>query len=221
MASFFENRGYSRSVVTNSQRRTQGISRERALGNSERGDRTRRADKVPLVLTYHPKNQEVKKILLKNFRILTDDPTTKEIFNTKPLCVYRRDTSLRDILVHSTLSSRADDTQATPAGTFPCHRSRCDFTGRTTTVSNASGDVRLKGRFDCTAAGVVYVITCQRCHKLYIGETGRRLSDRFGNTFVQWRALNKTPATREVGSLWPNTSISLTTTKSITCECLW
>ena len=183
MASFFENRGYPRSVVTNSQRRTQGISRERALGNSERGDRTRRADKVPLVLTYHPKNQEVKKILLKNFRILSDDPTTKEIFNTRRLCVYRRDTSLRDILVHSTLSSRADDIQATPTGTFPCHRPRCrtcDFTGRTATVTNANGDVRLKGRFDCTAAGVVYVITCQRCYKLYIGETGRRLSDRFG-----------------------------------------
>ena len=131
----------SMTCVTNSQRRTQGISRERALGNSERGDRARRADKVPLVLTYHPMNQEVKKILLKNFRILTDDLTTKEIFNTKPLCVYRRDTSLRDILVHSTLSSRADDTQATPAGTFPCHRSRCrtcDFTRRTTTVSNAN-----------------------------------------------------------------------------------
>ena len=185
MASFFENKGYPCSVGTNSQRWTQGISRERALGNSKRGDRTRRADKVSLVLTYHPKNQEVKKILLKNFRILTDDPTTKEIFNTKPLCVYWRETSLRDILVHtySTLSSRADDTQATPAGTFPCHRSRChtcNFTGRTTTVSNASGDVRLKGRFDCTAAGVVYVITSQRCHKLYLGETGRRLSDRFG-----------------------------------------
>ena len=36
MASFFENRGYPRSVVTNSQRRTQEISRERALGNSGR-----------------------------------------------------------------------------------------------------------------------------------------------------------------------------------------
>ena len=85
--------------------------------------------------------------------------------------------------MHSTLSSRADDVQATPAGTFPCHRPRCrtcDFTGRTATVTNANGDVRLKGRFDCTAAGVVYVITCQRCYKLYIGETGRRLSDRFG-----------------------------------------
>ena len=52
--------------------------------------------------------------------------------------------------------------------------------GRTATVTNASGDVRLKGRFNCTAAGVVYVITYQRCYMLYIGETGRRLSDRFG-----------------------------------------
>ena len=122
---------------------------------------------------FHPKNQEVKKILLKNFRILADDPTTKEIFNTKPLsalCVYRRDTSLRDILVHSTLSSRADDTQATPAGPFPCHRPRCrtcDITERTTTVTNANGDIRLKGRFDCTAADVVYVITCQRCQAVH------------------------------------------------------
>ena len=166
MASFFENRGYPRSVVTNSQRRTQEISRERALGYFGRGDRARFAEKIPLVLTYNPKNQEVMKIFLKNFRILTDDPTTKEIFNTKPLCVYRRDTSFRDILVHSSLWSRADDTQATPAGTFPCRRRQYrtwDFTGGTATVTNAGGDVRLKGRCDCTAAGVVYVIMCQRC----------------------------------------------------------
>ena len=178
MVSFFENRGYLRSVVTDNQRRTQEISRERALGNSARGHRARCAEKIPLVLTYHPKNEEVKKILLKSFRILFDDPT-----NTEPLCVYRRNTSLRDILVHSTLSSRADDILATPAGSFPCHRPRCrtcDFTERSATVTNANGDVRLKGRFDCTAAGVVYVTTCQRSYKLYIGETGRRLSDRFG-----------------------------------------
>ena len=53
---------------------------------------------------------------------------------------------------HNTLSSRADDTQATPAGTFPCHRTRCrtcDFTGRTATVTNCNGDVPLNGRFDC------------------------------------------------------------------------
>ena len=224
MASFFENRGYPRSVVTNSQRRTQEISRERALGNSGQGHRARCAEKIPLLLTYHPKNQEVKKTLLKNFRILSDDPTTKEIFNTKPLCVYRRDTSLRDILVHSTLSSCADDIQATPAGTFPCYRPRCrtcDLTGRTATVTNANGDVRLKGRFDCTAAGVVYVITCQRCYKLYIGESGRRLSDRFGEHQRSVEGFKQNPRYQGMGSPWPNSSISLNTTTSMTCECLW
>ena len=224
MASFFENRGYPRSVVTNSQRRTQEISRERALGNSGQGHRARCAEKIPLLFTYHPKNQEVKKTLLKNFRILSDDPTTKEIFNTKPLCVYRRDTSLRDILVHSTLSSCADDIQATPAGTFPCYRPRCrtcDLTGRTATVTNANGDVRLKGRFDCTAAGVVYVITCQRCYKLYIGESGRRLSDRFGEHQRSVEGFKQNPRYQGMGSPWPNSSISLNTTTSMTCECLW
>ena len=42
------------------------------------------------------------------------------------------------------------------------------------------GNSHKSQQFDCTVAGEVYVITCQRCHKLYIGETGRRLSDRFG-----------------------------------------
>ena len=34
-------------------------------------------------------------------------------------------------------------------------------------------------RFTCTSANVIYCITCTLCKKLYIGETGRRLGDRF------------------------------------------
>ena len=95
----------------------------------------------------------------------------------------------------STLSSRTDHTQATTAGPFPCHRPRCrtcDFTERTATVTNASGDVRLKGRFDCTVAGVVYVITCQRCYKLYVCETGRKLTNRFGEHLRSVGVSNRT-----------------------------
>ena len=33
--------------------------------------------------------------------------------------------------------------------------------------------------FTCTSANVIYCITCALCKKLYIGETGRRLGDRF------------------------------------------
>ena len=67
-----------------------------------------------------------------------------------------------------------------PSGTFPCNRSRCricNYTAKTDTITSTGESVHLKRRFDCTATGVVYAILCQRCH---IGETSRKLSDRFG-----------------------------------------
>lgn len=130
-----------------------------------------------------PKEPRVKEILQ------TDDPSTKDIFNSKPMCFNRRDTNLWDILAHSTFSAHADPTLTKPAGTFCCHRRQrctCDFTGRTKTVTSSKGDVRQKVRYDCTAAGVVYVIACQRCHKLYVGETDCRIADLFG-PYVQCR----------------------------------
>ena len=145
---------------------------------------------MPLVLTHHPKNQEVKNILLQ-----TEDPNAKDIFNTKPLFVNRRDTNPKDILVRSAFSPHPDHDQA-PAGTFPCRRPRCrtcDFTESTATVTSASGSVHVKGRFDCTAAGVVYTIVCQRCHMIYIGETGRRLSDCFGEHLRSVQGFHQNP----------------------------
>ena len=91
---------------------------------------------------------------------------------------------------------------------------------RTATVTNA-GDVRLKGRFNCTAAGVVYVITYQRCYMLYIGETSRRLSDHFGEHPRSVEGFKQNPRYQRVGSPWPNTAIFPNTTTSMTCECLW
>ena len=42
-----------------------------------------------------------------------------------------------------------------------------------------SKSVKITDRFTCTSATVIYCITCTLCKKLYIGETGRRLGDRF------------------------------------------
>ena len=33
--------------------------------------------------------------------------------------------------------------------------------------------------FTCTSSNIIYCISCSKCCKLYIGETGRRLSNRF------------------------------------------
>ena len=140
MVSFFEYRGYPRSLTTTSRQRAKGISRERALRKSDRQHSIQRSGKVPLVFSFHPSNQAVKKILLTNFRILREDPTTAHIFNNQALCVHRRESNLRDILVHSTFASHPEQDQA-PPGTFPCNRPRCrtcNYTAKTDTITSAN-----------------------------------------------------------------------------------
>ena len=54
--------------------------------------------------------------------------------------------------------------------------------------------IEITDHFTCTSANVVYCITCTLCKKLYLGETGRRLGDRFRKHLpVTWRKTIKTP----------------------------
>jgi len=41
------------------------------------------------------------------------------------------------------------------------------------------GQLRFEDKFTCTTSDLIYVLSCRKCSKLYIGETGRRLGDRF------------------------------------------
>jgi hypothetical protein len=71
------------------------------------------------------------------------------------------------------------------AGTERCRRSRCASYTHVTRIENIIGDIgpkstyHIKYHFTCTSSKLVYAIICKRCDKLYIGETGRRLADRF------------------------------------------
>ena len=46
-------------------------------------------------------------------------------------------------------------------------------------ISGPNRSIKITDHFTCTSANVIYCITCTYCNKLYIGETGRRLGDRF------------------------------------------
>ena len=67
-------------------------------------------------------------------------------------------------------------------GTFKCLRSRCKtchFVQNADKISGPKRSVKITDRFTCTSANVIYCITCTLYKKLYIGETGSRLGDRF------------------------------------------
>ena len=46
-------------------------------------------------------------------------------------------------------------------------------------ISEPKRSIKITDHFTCTSANVIYCITFTFCNKLYIGETGRRLGDRF------------------------------------------
>jgi hypothetical protein len=68
------------------------------------------------------------------------------------------------------------------AGTERCRRSMCASCTHVTRVENIIGlksTNHIKDHFTCTSSNRVYAIICKRCDTLYIGETCRRLEDRF------------------------------------------
>ena len=132
--------------------------------------------RIPLTLTFHPHNISVKNIILKNFKLLQNDPTTAEMFSQPLLISYKRDKNLSNFLVKSTLKS---DHQP---GTFKCARVRCrtcPFISNANKISGPKRTVAITDHFSCISTNLINCITFTLCKKIYIGETDRRLGDRF------------------------------------------
>jgi len=52
--------------------------------------------------------------------------------------------------------------------------------GRTNYTFSATGETRtIPDHIDCNSKNLIYMVHCLRCNKQYIGETKRRLKDRF------------------------------------------
>ena len=87
MCNFFNKRGYPASVVEAGRHRAQQINAQSAQQTSQRDNN----DRIPFTLTFHPQNHAVNSIILKNFKLLQNDPDTGRIFSQPPLISFKRD----------------------------------------------------------------------------------------------------------------------------------
>ena len=129
--------------------------------------------KFPCVRASGPEDWNV---VLRNFKILQSDPETAPIFPNPPLISFKRDRNLRNSLVRSSLPSNLEP------GTFNCSRkvcNTCPFINSKTHIHGPNGSYQVNDHFDCTTSNIIYCITCTLCNKLNIGESGRKLGDRF------------------------------------------
>ena len=63
-------------------------------------------DRIPFTLTFHPHNHAVKSIILKNFKLLQNDPDTGRIFSQPPFISFKRDKNIGNFLVREVYSKQ-------------------------------------------------------------------------------------------------------------------
>ena len=133
-------------------------------------------NRISLTLIFHPHNHAGKSIMLTNLKVLQNDPDTGRIFSQPPLISFKRDKNTGNILVRS-----AFQTSEQPV-TFKCARARCKtcpFICKVEKLSGSKPSINITDHFTCTLTNVIYFITCTLWKTLYIGETDRRLGNRF------------------------------------------
>ena len=61
----------------------------------------------------------------------------------------------------------------------PAFLAMCPFINSKTHIQGPKGLYQVNNHFDCTTSNIIYCNTCTLFNKLYIGESGRKLGDRF------------------------------------------
>ena len=95
------NRGYPAALVHKILTEVQFSDRAEALHN-----KTKKAKEIlPFVNTFNPATPNLKKILMKNWHIIQQQPRLAHIFKQPPIVSYRKEKSLKDFLVRAKLPS--------------------------------------------------------------------------------------------------------------------
>jgi len=130
----------------------------------------------------NPALPNITNILRKHFTLLHSSYRCKDIFQHLPLVAFRRSSTLRDILVKAQLPGNApNQSSLNTAGSFRCGQdcATCPYisNGLQQYTFFATGETHaIKSHLTCNTKNLIYI---NRCRLQYIGETKRRLKDRF------------------------------------------
>ena len=186
---YLKSRGYDMNMVEKQVFEAMKISRDEALQEHEQRNSNNERD--VLVTTYHPAlSQKVFKILKNNHNILSLGEDHKEIFPDIPMVSFRRAKSLKDILVRAMVKTQSNE----PNMCQGCNgRSNCEVCSILVNSSQFSNmdksrtfDIR-KGTLNCNTDKVVYLMTCNICHKQYVGKSLPIFRKRYNNYKSKFR----------------------------------
>ena len=179
-------RGYNRNVVDAAIVRAQTLERSEALKKvvRVRGD----VKRTKFIIQYDPRLPNLSKILKENWQVMiSEDQRLRPAFEHPPMVCYKRPKNLKDILCRARLPPLRP-IRPPRSGFKRCSKGRCHlcpYTGiqpgeiLTHVKIHHSGEViEIKSPIDCQTEGVLYVISCKKCKKQYLGQSKRSAEKR-------------------------------------------
>ena len=182
LTTYLLKRGYNHNVVTKQIQRAADIPRRLALQTKD-GNKPKR---IPFITTFNPSLPRISYIIKKHYHLQLSSNRCQNVFQQQlPVVAFRRSPNLRDLLVTAKLPSNSTNPHPQlPSGSFSCGKNcaTCPYIsdGLTTYTSFSTNETRhIKSNLTCDTKNLIYMIQCNRCNLQYVGETKRRLKDRF------------------------------------------
>ena len=138
------------------------------FSNIERKSNSKTQKDIPLVVTYHPLLKPLFIHLL--IHLLQVDQEVKRTFTPQPMVFYRIARKFSIYLVRAKLYPIERK-----VGSCKCNGKRCEVCKNvletdTFTCSNDQTTYKINHKFDCNEKCLVYLITCNKCLKQYVGQ---------------------------------------------------
>ena len=212
MVQHYIERGYPKKLVLKAREKAKMVNRDSLLNPDRQNSKNKQSNLniVPLVLTHHPSNKQIQKIIMDNWGILDYSDLCKEILPEKPLFATRRGTNVKDILIHSRMNPHQ---QPQISGSIevnpwePCSKTHCNICPmiktKKTRCKVTKLSIDLPANVDCQTTNVVYLLTCSVCNKQYVGETKRAFHIRYKEHQADIRHKRDKPVANHIAAHLP------------------
>ena len=135
------------------------------------------SERVPYVLTYHPRLRMLGSVLKRHFHLLQTNERLRKAFQEPPMIAFRRLKNLKDILVRT----RTNEMDREPDEVKRCGSGRCKCCPhlqetKKFSIKGREHEVRCGG--SCKSTNIIYGVKCARCEQWYVGETCMKLHER-------------------------------------------
>ena len=189
MAKSFIVRGYPAYLIEESMIRASRQDRKSLLLPKEQPPETERKtfDSLFLITSYSPGKNILGNIVRNCAPYLIKNPQYRALQNLDIKPVFRRPKNLKDLLVRSKVPNpnecKGVVTKRRCTNPLKCrYCPKIDKSGSITSTTYGRS-YKTKVNVDCQSSNLIYAITCSRCSKQYVGQTGRRIMDRFQGHF--------------------------------------